>query len=87
MENVKKGLLHLTQECGEVAQIASKCLIFGLDDSFQGRTCRERLESEVNDILACITYLRDNKVIRESSISYSLQDLKYARIKDTKCVT
>jgi hypothetical protein len=76
------GLLHLSQECAEVTHMATKALLYGIKDTFNGQSCQERLEYEVNDLIACIDFLIEHNVIRESHINYKNQVDKRARIYD-----
>lgn len=54
-------LMKLAEECTEVAQIAMKCMAFGLQETQTGgdKTNAERLYGELNDILAHIRMLND----------------------------
>ena len=52
-------LLKLSEECNEVAQIASKCMQFGFEDGEPNQPFNnaERLNQELNDLMAQIEML------------------------------
>lgn len=57
MNNTQHALLKLSEECNEVAQICSKIMQFGFDSEYDGKTNRERLTEELNDILGAVLNL------------------------------
>ncbi|XAI86415.1 nucleoside triphosphate pyrophosphohydrolase [Klebsiella phage SAKp28] len=57
MNNTQHALLKLSEECNEVAQICSKIMQFGFDSEYAGKTNRERLTEELNDILGAVLNL------------------------------
>ena len=60
-------LLHLAEECNEVAQRVSKILRFGIDEVQKGHTenNRRRLEMEITDWVAVHEMLMDAGVVSE----------------------
>lgn len=57
MNSTQHALLKLSEECNEVAQICSKIMQFGFDSEYAGKTNRERLTEELNDILGAVLNL------------------------------
>lgn len=57
MNNTQHALLKLSEECNEVAQVCSKIMQFGFDSTYAGKTNRERLTEELNDILGAVLNL------------------------------
>mgnify|MGYP001016246410 CR=1 FL=1 len=54
------GLSKLIEECGEVVQIGGKILgNEGREDHWDGTNLRTRLEDEMADVLAAITFMLD----------------------------
>ena len=52
------GISKLTEECGEVVQVCGKLLgSFGNPMHFDGTDLRDRLESELGDLLAAIDFV------------------------------
>lgn len=58
MKTEQHAFLKLGEECNEVAMLCSKIMQFGLDSEYEGKTNRERLTEELNDIMGCILNLR-----------------------------
>ena len=58
----------LVEECAEVIQAASKAKRFGLIDEWEGVTNRQKLETEIGDLLCLIGILIDNKVIDHDAV-------------------
>lgn len=54
MNYEQHAFLKLMEECNEVAMVCSKIIQFGLDSEYEGKTNRERLTAELNDLLAGI---------------------------------
>lgn len=52
------AFLKLGEECNEVAMLCSKIIQFGIDSEYEGKTNRERLVGELNDIMGCLLNLR-----------------------------
>lgn len=64
MNNKQQEILLITQEeCAEVTQVISKILRFGLDEAYNGKTNRERLEEEVGDLMCMIELLQTHKLV------------------------
>ena len=53
-EKQKEVMLIAQEECAEVIQAISKCFRFGFDDSYEGETNQQKLETEVGDLMAMI---------------------------------
>lgn len=58
----------LIEECAEIVQAASKAKRFGLIDGWEGKTNRQKLETEIGDLLCIISILVDNKVLDHDTI-------------------
>lgn len=70
MNQKQDEVLRITQEeCAEVIQAISKIFRFGLDESYEGKTNRERLANEIGDLQCMITLLKEYKIVEESKIS------------------
>ena len=57
-EQFKQVFCIAQEECAEVVQAISKIFRFGLDEMYEGRTNRERLEMELGDLQCMITLLK-----------------------------
>jgi NTP pyrophosphatase (non-canonical NTP hydrolase) len=68
------------EECAEVTQAISKIFRFGLDESFNGRTNRERLQDETGDLLAMIELLVQKSIISPEG----LEDAKIKKLEKLK---
>jgi len=69
MNQRQDEVLRITQEeCAEVIQAISKIFRFGLDDSFEGRTNRERLTSELGDLQCMITLLKQYDIVDDFKV-------------------
>ena len=55
-EKEKEILLIAQEECAEVIQAISKAFRFGIEERFEDKTNRSRLEEEIGD-LACLIQL------------------------------
>lgn len=64
--------LKLGEECNEVAMLCSKIMQFGLDSEYQGVTNRQRLQNELNDIMASIEYIRQYSDFKFESSEYEI---------------
>ena len=73
-------LAILQEECAEVVQAVSKILRFGIDSSWNGRTNRQALESEVGDVLAMIGVLLKSGVLNEDQVMEA-KDHKMTKLK------
>lgn len=58
----------LIEECAEVIGAASKVKAFGVDDSHNLVTNREKLTTEIGDVLCLVRILVDNNVIEEANV-------------------
>lgn len=58
MNHEQHAFLKLGEECNEVAMLCSKIMQFGLDSEYEGKTNRQRLTDELNDIMGCLLNLR-----------------------------
>lgn len=73
----KEILIIAQEECAEVIQEISKIFRFGIDEQHKnGLTHREKLESEVGDLLAMIDLMYDNNLIKKSAIDNAIQSKK-----------
>lgn len=71
-------LTVLIEECAEVIQAASKCKRFGSDNHFEGYgNNRERLSSEIGDLLGVIGSLPLDHSAVESSKSQKMDRVKF----------
>lgn len=68
MNRTQLLLSKLAEECSEVAQIAIKTSLFGMEDKGPGMglTNRERIHAELDDLMAIIDMLN-----AESGLSYA----------------
>jgi NTP pyrophosphatase (non-canonical NTP hydrolase) len=66
--DLRDALDMLIEECAEIVQAASKAKRFGLIDSWDGETNRQKLETEIGDLLCIISILVDNKVLDHDTI-------------------
>ena len=75
----KQNLILLIEEMGEVIQVCTKALRFGIDspNPTSGLTNRELLEVELGDVNAIIGILMENKTIR--SMELAKNELKKLR--------
>jgi NTP pyrophosphatase (non-canonical NTP hydrolase) len=71
----QREIMVITQEeAAEVIQEISKIFRFGIDDSHRdGMTHRERLTTEVGDLLAMVDLLIDSRVLDPSMIEMAKQ--------------
>lgn len=76
MNHEQHALLKLSEECNEVAQICSKIMQFGFDSEYVGKTNRERLTEELNDVLGAILNLTLETDFRFAEDDYA----KWAKI-------
>lgn len=54
MNQEQHAFLKLGEECNEVAMLCSKIIQFGLDSEYEGKTNRQRLTDELNDIMGSL---------------------------------
>lgn len=73
----KKGLIKLTEECGELIQIASKKMTcMGVDIHYDGSSLSMRMEEEIGDVLAAARIVIENFNLNEHKIGCRV-DEKY----------
>lgn len=71
MDKVDKEIMLIAQEeCAEVVQAISKVFRFGMDESYNDRTNKQRLEEETGDLLCMIQLMMDKGIISESNVRY-----------------
>ena len=81
MNNRQQEVLLITQEeCAEVSQVISKIFRFGLDETYNGKTNRERLEEEVGDLLCMIELLQAHKLIDPEFVRQATRT-KYSKLE------
>ena len=59
-ERLNERLVILIEECAEVQQMASKILRFGIESSWLNEANKDRLESELGDLLGMVDELCEN---------------------------
>lgn len=70
MTEQQSEILRITQEeCAEVVQAISKVFRFGIDEVYEGRTNKQRLEAELGDLECMIALLKEFKVVDEFNVS------------------
>lgn len=80
MIEVDEILLITQEECAEVTQAISKVFRFGMDDAYNGKTNRERLEEEVGDLLCMIELLVSSDMLDMVSV-YKAKVAKLEKLK------
>lgn len=76
----QKHLLScVSEECAEVAQVASKAIRFGLFDEYAGQTNREKLIQEFTDLVAVMEMALETNIITE--INMRSVDEKKEKVK------
>lgn len=68
VSDLRDTLDMVQEECAEIIQAAAKAKRFGLIDSWDGATNRQKLETEIGDLLCIISILVDNKVLDHDAI-------------------
>lgn len=69
MNTKQKEILRITQEeCAEVIQAISKIFRFGVDETYEGQTNRQRLAGELGDLQCMITLLKQYDVVKDTEI-------------------
>jgi len=58
----------LQEEAAECIMAAAKAIRFGITDEWDGQTNRQKLETEIGDLLCIISILVDNKVLGREAI-------------------
>jgi NTP pyrophosphatase (non-canonical NTP hydrolase) len=64
-------LIITQEECAEVSQAISKILRFGLNDQYDGKTNKERLEQEIGDLMCMIDILYEKNIISQNMVDAS----------------
>lgn len=87
MNREQHAFLKLGEECNEVAMLCSKIIQFGIDSEYEGKTNRERLVAELNDIMGCLLHLSavtdfDYEVDKEARMAKCLKINKYLDISE-----
>lgn len=82
----KEVLLITQEECAEVVQAISKVFRFGLEDSYNGFTNKERLEEEVGDLLCMIDLMMKEQIISDQKV-YAAKAAKLEKLKIWSTVT
>ena len=87
-------LMRLAEECMEVAQRCTKALSFGLPETQEGQpfTNMERLNQELDDLVAVIEMLHERNILVPHQNSEAIADkkkkvLKYAHYAKHYCDT
>ena len=84
---MNKEILLITQEeCAEVVQAISKVFRFGLEDSYNGFTNKQRLEEEVGDLLCMIDLMMKDNIISDQKV-YAAKAAKLEKLKIWSTVT
>ena len=84
---MNKEILLITQEeCAEVVQAISKVFRFGLEDSYNGFTNKQRLEEEVGDLLCMIDLMMKENIISDQKV-YAAKAAKLEKLKIWSTVT
>ena len=74
MENNQKEILLIAQEeCAEVTQAISKVFRFGMDESYNNKTNRERLTEEIGDLICMFQLMEEKGMIDWTHISLYAQ--------------
>ena len=68
MNRLNELLTILQEECAEVSQCASKCIRFGVDATYEGKTNRERLEHELGDLLAMVKLIDEESPLNADAM-------------------
>lgn len=71
MDKINKEVMLIAQEeCAEVIQAISKVFRFGIDESYNGRTNKQRLEEETGDLVCMIEMMMQRGII-DQDVVYS----------------
>ncbi len=80
MNSCEKEIMLIAQEeCAEVTQAISKVFRFGLEESYNNRTNKQRLTEEVGDLL-CMIELMMSKGIIDSMEVLDAKKSKYQKL-------
>jgi NTP pyrophosphatase (non-canonical NTP hydrolase) len=66
--DLRDTLDMVQEECSEIIQAAAKATRFGLIDTWDGVTNRQKLETEIGDLLCLVKILTDNGVLNMDAI-------------------
>lgn len=70
----KDEILRITQEeCAEVIQAISKVFRFGIDESYENQTNRQRLTSELGDLQCMIDLIKESKLVSANELDLAVQ--------------
>lgn len=61
------------EECSEVQQCLSKVLRFGIDNSYNGVTNKEHLETEIGDLMFLFTLMQQKGIIDSSAVESAMK--------------
>lgn len=73
----KEVMLIAQEECAEVIQAISKIFRFGVDETYNGRTNRQRLEEETGDLLCMIQLMMEKGIIDEEVVNNASLQKRY----------
>lgn len=86
MNNEQYLLICIEEECLEVAQRISKALRFGIDEVQMGQdeNNRQRINDELNDLMALLEMAADNKIISlpEDKLLKKVKRIKFNKFRD-----
>lgn len=69
LDEKQKEIMSIAQEeCAEVVQAISKIFRFGLDEVYEGKSNRERLEMELGDLQCMITLLKQYDIVNDLAV-------------------
>lgn len=75
MNSKREEILRIAQEeCAEVTQVISKIFRFGIDESYNGKTNRQRLEAELGDLVCMIELLIETGVVDRDNVDAEAKD-------------
>jgi len=66
---INEALVILSEECGELVQVSSKTLRWGLASEYNENTNRDRLAEEAGDVLAMIGILVELGVMSNEELN------------------
>jgi NTP pyrophosphatase (non-canonical NTP hydrolase) len=66
---LSETLLLVMEECSEVTQACSKIIRFGLDNSYDGVSNRDHLQTEIGDLTYLFTFLMDKGIIDSNKVA------------------
>ena len=70
----EEEILRITQEeCAEVIQAISKVFRFGLDETYDNQSNRERLTSELGDLQCMIDLIKESKLVSTNELNEAVQ--------------